>query len=240
MIGKQGVFDGVFLTGKDSAGQCDGQSGYGVITLDNIVESVVRMKFAEIRECSKRKLLEEMRGKEQERVKQEIKRLEIELETKRQEQDMLKAETIRVIQGKSALDRDTLAEMMAETKAAVIKAGEDLQKAQAEEKALQEATEKILDLLFEPEDRSYNRGLFEYDAVVDGEYVYSYLDGDIARLIRLHQTLDVDPKDVVVLCFPHQIAFLRGYLGRRVEIRVIDMDTVEEELGPERRNLFER
>ena len=100
--------------------------------------------------------------------------------------------------------------------------------------------EKILDLLFEPEDRSYNRGLFEYDAVVDGEYVYSYLDGDIARLIRLHQTLDVDPKDVVVLCFPHQIAFLRGYLGRRVEIRVIDMDTVEEELGPERRNLFER
>ena len=124
-------------------GQCDGQSGYGVITLDNIVESVVRMKFAEIRECSKRKLLEEMRGKEQERVKQEIKRLEKELETKRQEQDMLKAETIRVIQGKSALDRDTLAEMMAETKAAVIKVGEDLQKAQAEEKALQEATEKM-------------------------------------------------------------------------------------------------
>ena len=101
------------------------------------------MKFAEIRECSKRKLLEEMRGKEQERVKQEIKRLEKELETKRQEQDMLKAETILVIQGKSALDRDTLAEMMAETKAAVIKAGEDLQKAKAEEKALQEATKKM-------------------------------------------------------------------------------------------------
>ena len=124
-------------------GQCDGQSGYGVITLDNIVESVVRMKFAEIRECSKRKLLEEMRGKEQERVKQEIDRLEKELETKRQEQDILKAETILVIQGKSALDRDTLAEMMAETKAAVIKAGEDLQKAKAEEKALQEATKKM-------------------------------------------------------------------------------------------------
>ena len=53
------------------------------------------MKFAEIRECSKRKLLEEMRGKEQERVKQEIDRLEKELETKRQEQDILKAETIR-------------------------------------------------------------------------------------------------------------------------------------------------
>ena len=70
--------------------------------------------------------------------------------------------------------------------------------------------------------------------------IFTKLYGDIARLIRLHQTLDVDPKEVVVLCFPYQIAFLREYLGQRVEIRVIDMDTVEDELGPERRNLFER
>lgn len=100
--------------------------------------------------------------------------------------------------------------------------------------------EKILGLLFEPEDRSYNRGLFEYDAVVDDVYIYSYLDGDIARLIRLSEALDVKERDVVVLCFPYQVAFLREYLGQRVEIKVIDMNTVEDELGPERRNLFER
>ena len=100
--------------------------------------------------------------------------------------------------------------------------------------------EKILGLLFEPEDRSYNRGLFEYDAVVDDVYIYSYLDGDIARLIRLSEALDVKERDVVVLCFPYQVAFLREYLGQRVEIKVIYMNTVEEGLGPERRNLFER
>ena len=123
-------------------GQCDGQSGYGVITLDNIVESVVRMKFAEIRECSKRKLLEEMRGKEQERVKQEIDRIEKELETKRQEQDILKAETILVIQGKSALDRNMLADLVAENKIAVAKAHEALKMAKVELQELETSIEK--------------------------------------------------------------------------------------------------
>ena len=132
-------------------GQCDGQSGYGVITLDNIVESVVRMKFAEIRECSKRKLLEEMRGKEQERVKQEIDRIEKELETKRQEQDILKAETILVIQGKSALDRNMLADLVAENKIAVAKAHEALKMAKVELQELETSIEKskqICDDLF--------------------------------------------------------------------------------------------
>ena len=43
------------------------------------------MKFAEIRECSRKKLLEEMHSKERERIKQEVRRLEKELEIKRQE-----------------------------------------------------------------------------------------------------------------------------------------------------------
>ena len=124
-------------------GQCDGQSGYGVTKLDGIVESVVRMKFAEVRECSKQKLLEEMQAENLDQARKQVEKLERDLQTRRQEQDVLKEETILVIQGKSALDRDTLAEMMAETKAAVIKAGEDLQKAKAEEQALQEATKKM-------------------------------------------------------------------------------------------------
>lgn len=100
--------------------------------------------------------------------------------------------------------------------------------------------EKLLDLLFEPEDRAYNQGLFEYDALVNGVYVYSHLDGDIARLIRFKEALDKQFGSIEVLCYPHQISFLREYLGRRVRIKTIDMDLVETELGPERRNLFER
>ena len=99
--------------------------------------------------------------------------------------------------------------------------------------------EKILNLLFDPEERSYNRGRFEYDAIVDNVYIYSYLDADIARLMRLHETLSAQKRDVVVLCFAYQVAFLREYFGPLVELKVIDFDAVEDELGPDRRNLFE-
>lgn len=99
--------------------------------------------------------------------------------------------------------------------------------------------EKILNLLFDPEERSYNRGRFEYDAIVDDVYIYSYLDADIARLMRLHETLSTQKRDVVVLCFAYQVSFLREYFGPLVELKVIDFDTVEDELGPDRRNLFE-
>lgn len=99
--------------------------------------------------------------------------------------------------------------------------------------------EKILNLLFDPEERSYNRGRFEYDAIVDDVYIYSYLDADIARLMRLHETLNAQKRDVVVLCFAYQVAFLREYFGPLVELKVIDFDAVEDELGPDRRNLFE-
>ena len=45
MIGKQGVFDGVFLTGKNSAGQRDGQYGGG---LDRILPvHLVKIPLAE-------------------------------------------------------------------------------------------------------------------------------------------------------------------------------------------------
>lgn len=99
--------------------------------------------------------------------------------------------------------------------------------------------EKILNMLFDPEERSYNRGRFEYDAIVDDVYIYSYLDADIARLMRLHETLSALKRDVVVLCFAYQVSFLREYFGPLVELKVIDFDTVEDELGPDRRNLFE-
>ena len=99
--------------------------------------------------------------------------------------------------------------------------------------------EKILNMLFDPEERSYNRGRFEYDAIVDDVYIYSYLDADIARLMRLHETLSALKRDVVVLCFAYQVSFLREYFGPMVELKVIDFDTVEDELGPDRRNLLE-
>lgn len=100
--------------------------------------------------------------------------------------------------------------------------------------------EKLLDLLFEPEVRSYDKGLFEYDACVNGVYILSHLDGDIARLIRFREAIESQTGLFEILCFPHQMPFLREYLGQLVRYKTIDMNSVEAELGPDGRNLFER
>lgn len=76
--------------------------------------------------------------------------------------------------------------------------------------------EKLLDLLFEPDIRSYDRGLFEYDACVNGVYVLSHLDGDLARLVRFREAIENQKGKFEVLCFPHQMHFLREYLGQLV------------------------
>ncbi len=123
-------------------GQCDGQSGYGVTKLDGIVESVVRMKFAEVRECSKQKLLEEMQAENLDQARKQVETLERDLQTRRQEQDVLKEETILVIQGKSALDRNMLADLVAENKTAVAKAHEALKMAKVELQELETSIEK--------------------------------------------------------------------------------------------------
>lgn len=100
--------------------------------------------------------------------------------------------------------------------------------------------EQLLDTLFDPEVRSYNRGAFEYDACIDGVYIFSHLDGDLARLIRFKQYAEHHSGNYEVLCFHHQMHFLREYLGQNVNLKLIDINSVEDELGPERRNLFER
>ena len=97
---------------------------------------------------------------------------------------------------------------------------------------------QLLELLFEPEVRSYDRGLFEYDACVNGVNILSHLDGDIARLIRFRDAIENQTGRFEVLCFPHQTHFLREYLGGLASIKTIGMDSVEAELCPERRNVF--
>lgn len=99
---------------------------------------------------------------------------------------------------------------------------------------------KLLELLFEPDDRSYGKGFMEYDACVDGVYIFSHLDGDLARLIRFRDALDTRTKQFEVLCFPDQVPLLREYLDPRVILKTIDMNSVEDALGPERRRLFEQ
>lgn len=90
--------------------------------------------------------------------------------------------------------------------------------------------EKIMDLLFEPTVRSYGQGSFEYDAYVNGVYVYSHLDGNIARLLRLKEAIQSRELRVEVLAYPFQTDFLQSYLGDSVTERPILLEQVEQEL----------
>lgn len=65
--------------------------------------------------------------------------------------------------------------------------------------------EKLLKALFKPETRSYDKGSFEYDALVDDIFKYSFLDGDIARLVRIKMVVDDGDKKNEIMCFPHQL-----------------------------------
>lgn len=95
--------------------------------------------------------------------------------------------------------------------------------------------ENILDLLFDEDERAFDRGIFDYDAYIDGVYVFSHLDSDLARLIRFKEGITGGDGNYEVLCFPHQLGFLREYLGKRVSYKTIEMELLEAELGKEGR-----
>ena len=94
---------------------------------------------------------------------------------------------------------------------------------------------KLLDLLFDPETQSNYQGSFEYDAYINGIYILSHLDGDIARLIRFREALAAQPGlKAELVCFPFQTGFVREYLCGLAAIKTIDIGLVETELCHER------
>ena len=113
-------------------GDCDGQSGYGVSKLDSIVEEVVRQIFAQFREVSRKKLLESVKTNDAARIQKKIKKIQKDLESKQKELDDLKAETILVIRGVSALDKELLGTLVAEAREALETLEKQLVQAQEE------------------------------------------------------------------------------------------------------------
>ena len=113
-------------------GDCDGQSGYGVSKLDSIVEEVVRQIFARFREVSRKKLLESVKTNDAARIQKKIKKIQKDLEAKQEELDDLKAETILIIRGVSALDKELLGTLVAEARDALETLEKQLVQAQEE------------------------------------------------------------------------------------------------------------
>ena len=90
--------------------------------------------------------------------------------------------------------------------------------------------EKILEWAFDDEDRSYDRGIFTYDAYVDGVFEFSFLDGDLGRLFRFREAiLDRDGK-YRIICYPEQLAFLEEYFGDMAEMETVKMNDLQDVL----------
>ena len=123
-------------------GQCDGQSGYGVTKLDAIVESIVCTKFSEVLECSKSKLLQDMLRKDMEVAQKEVSRAKSELDLKDDERNALKDEMIRVIRGKSSIDRDMIQQLLDENQAAIQAAQDALTAAQNKLEEIEQENKK--------------------------------------------------------------------------------------------------
>lgn len=91
--------------------------------------------------------------------------------------------------------------------------------------------ERLLELLFDFEDRSFNKSSIECDAIEDGVFVYSFLDSDIIRLSRFRSMLKEDStKKFEFVCFREQGHLLRSIFGSKIKLRFIDLKEVEDEL----------
>lgn len=113
-------------------GECDGQSGYGVTKLDDIVNKIVRMQLERIKNEPPQDLIQRQSAKEIELARAKLKMAQEQLHQKQEEYETLRAETVKVLQGKSRLNVDLLNSLVDETKEAIKTLETQIQAAQEE------------------------------------------------------------------------------------------------------------
>ena len=102
------------------------------LVIDEAEAEIVRQIFAQFREVSRKKLLESVKTNDATRIQKKIKKIQKDLESKQKELDDLKAETILVIRGVSALDKELLGTLVAEAREALETLEKQLVQAQEE------------------------------------------------------------------------------------------------------------
>ena len=59
----------------------------------------------------------------------------------------------------------------------------------------------------------------------------SFLDSDIARLMRFSEARSYRTEMFEVLCFPEQVELIKNYLGSDVSIKTIGLEQIEDALS---------
>ena len=96
--------------------------------------------------------------------------------------------------------------------------------------------EKLLQFLFEDEERSFGRGSFDYDALIPSEqgnkHVLVLLDCDLARLKRFKEALEFYlDKLGEIICYDWMARYVQKYMeGTNATVKCFPLKMVEEDL----------
>ena len=116
-------------------GECGGQSGYGMIKLDGIMDRIIRYQLGKVKAASADKIIAEGHEKAIELARARCNIASKQIDEKQRELSDYEAETIKVIRGQSKLSIDLLNDLVAKAKeeiteltAALTDAQEELEK----------------------------------------------------------------------------------------------------------------
>lgn len=112
-------------------GECDGQSGYGMKKVDEIVDEVVRLKLAQIKRAPMADVLERQHKKDVKSAKASADGAAKKLAALKRELEAYRNETIKVIRGESKLTAELLSSLVEETNQKIAQAETALQAANA-------------------------------------------------------------------------------------------------------------
>jgi len=81
--------------------------------------------------------------------------------------------------------------------------------------------------VFSDKMRIHGHAPIEADATSAGTYILCHLDCDIARLVRFRDAaVSMRGTQFEVICFPWQVAFLQGYLGKDIALKILDEEAI--------------
>ena len=130
---------------------CSGQTGYTMAKLDDIVDKLIKRVFAKMKGIPKSAVVSARYEKEVSEKKTRLSSLRSELADSQRRLDLLKAEIVKCLEGKSDFTSETLSGLIAESekdlserKAAVASAEEDIQRGEETRKRMNERYDELI------------------------------------------------------------------------------------------------
>ena len=93
-----------------------------------------------------------------------------------------------------------------------------------------DVSERVLEMMFNPASRSYQKGTFNYHAMIGGVYVYSFLDSDVRGLNEFRKGMCPADRNEI-LCYDFQADFIKQFFRETgIKITVIPFEAVRNNL----------